>query len=133
MKRFTTISLVFVVLLSGCASLGNRTPAVPQGLDTYTGLASALESNADILVYDVRTPEEYATGHVPGAINIPHGEIAKKLPFWKKNDVVVVYCASGGRSFMAYEALTAKRFKHVIDFGGVGNWEGDLVMGTDPE
>ena len=133
MKRITLIAIIAAVVLSSCASLGRGKVVVPPNLDTYAGLSSALETDADILLYDVRTPEEYVTGHVPGAVNIPHGEIAKKLPFWKKNNVIVVYCASGGRSFMAFEALTNKRFKHVFDFGGVGNWEGELVMGSDPE
>ena len=129
--RKMLFALAAITLLAGCASL--ETGTIPPDLDTYAGLSAALAGEDPVLVYDVRTPEEYVTGHIPGAINIPHGEIARKVPFWKKSDVIVVYCASGGRSFMAYEALTAKRFNHVIDFGGVGNWEGDLVMGTDPE
>ena len=130
MKRTILAALAAVSIFAGCASFAPV--EVPPDLDTYGGLSAALMQNADVTVYDVRTAEEYVTGHVPGAINIPHGEIAKKLPFWKKNDVMVVYCASGGRSFMAYEALTDKGFKYVTDFGGVGNWEGELITGNEP-
>jgi rhodanese-related sulfurtransferase len=132
MKLNALLSAVaLVALLAGCAMFGEV--VVPPDLDTYEGLAASLARGDDIFVYDVRTPEEYITGHIPGSINIPHGEIAEKLPFWKKSDVIVVYCASGGRSYMAYEALTNKGFKYVTDFGGIGNWQGDLVEGSDPE
>ena len=129
MKRYLiTILVITAALMSGCASLG--TVVVPPDLDTYAGLSAAIEGGEDIRLYDVRTPEEFATGHIPTARNIPHDKIATKLPFWEKNRVIVVYCASGGRSHMAYKALTDKGFAYVTDFGGIANWEGNLVTGS---
>ena len=124
-KSFLLVVLILVSLYSAVA-LGGGEAAIPPDLDTYDGLTSALESGEKILLFDVRTPEEYANGFIPGAENIPYDVITKRIPFWKKNRVIVVYCQSGGRSSRAFQALVDKGFKHVFDFGGVGNWKGDL-------
>ena len=129
MKRIALLVAV-VLLLSGCASF--FTVVVPPNLDTYEGLSSSLERGDEITVYDVRSEEEYVGGHIPGSINIPHTEIADTLPRRAKRSVIVVYCASGGRSFMAFESLTEAGFKYLTDFGGVGNWKGELVTGSSP-
>jgi rhodanese-related sulfurtransferase len=59
------------------------------------------------LLLDVRTPEEYEGGHVPGAVNIPHDQVTGRLaelePYRDRG--VVVYCQSGRRAGMAAEAL----------------------------
>ena len=98
-------------------------------LDTYEGLAQALESGENIVVYDVRTEEEYVSGHIAGARNVPYDIVQRRVPFWHKNRIVVVYCASGGRSGRAFQTLTERGFTSLTDFGGIGNWEGDLVLG----
>ena len=98
-------------------------------LDTFEGLASALEGEADVLVYDVRTNEEYQSGHIPGARNVPYDVIGKRLPFWRKKRTIVVYCLSGGRSARAYDTLVERGFTNVTDFGGIGNWQGELIEG----
>lgn len=133
MKKAISASLVLMILFVGCASFGPKEPVIPPDIETFSGLSAALERGDDFILYDVRTREEYERGHVPGAINIPHDVIAKKVPRKNRNKVIVVYCQSGGRSNMAYEALTEKKFNYVFDFGGVGNWDGSLVTGDSPE
>jgi phage shock protein E len=91
-----------------------------------------LAAGDGILLYDVRTSEEYESGHIPGAVNIPHSDIAAQLPVSKKNDIIVVYCAGGVRSYAAYQWLSSKGFNCVVDFGALWNWEGELVKGPDP-
>ena len=127
MKKCVTALVITMVILAGCTSLGYREVTVPKGLDTYAGLSSALAAGEDILLYDVRTPEEYESGHIPGAVNIPFYDITKTLPSIKKNDIIVLYCVSGVRSHSAYLILSDKGFNHVIDFGALWNWEGELV------
>jgi rhodanese-related sulfurtransferase len=112
-------------MVAGCAGL-RPSPEIPPNLDEYEGLADAIAAGRDILIYDVRTPEETRTGMIPGAVNIPHLEIVKALPRGHRHRVIVVYCQSGGRSHAAYEALTKRRYRYVFDFGGIGNWEGEL-------
>ena len=132
MKKITTMCIALIILFVGCASFGTKDVFIPPNIDTSDGLAAALDRGDDFILYDVRSPEEYEGGHIPGAVNIPHDVIAKKVPRRKRNKVIVVYCQSGGRSNMAYEALIEKKFNYVFDFGGVGNWGGNLIAGSSP-
>lgn len=71
---------------------------------------------------DVRTPEEFSSGHLDGALNIPVQELASRLgelPRTPKN--IVVYCRSGGRSSSA-AALLRQRGYEVFDLGPMSNW-----------
>lgn len=64
--------------------------------------------NTNVIVIDVRSPEEYAEGHVPGAINIPHNKITEhkeQLAKLKGNELLL-YCRSGRRAGWAEETLT---------------------------
>jgi phage shock protein E len=72
---------------------------------------------------DVRTPGEYAAGHLDGARNIPVAELKGRLTeVGPKDQPVVVYCASGARSAAAASALQQAGFATVLDLGGIGNW-----------
>lgn len=72
------------------------------------------------LILDVRTPEEYAAGHVPNAINIPHDEIEAHLAELegRKSGPVVVYCKSGRRAGIAAEALAKAGFTNLLHLTG---------------
>ena len=72
------------------------------------------------LIVDVRSPAEFARGHVDGAINIPVGEVSKRLDeFGAKDGAVGVYCKSGGRSGRAASELSASGYTNVVNLGGV--------------
>lgn len=77
---------------------------------------------------DVRTPEEYAEGHIAGAINIDvksddfRQRAEKEL---KKDETVLVYCRSGRRSMHAAEILTELGYKVINLEGGIIDWEGN--------
>jgi rhodanese-related sulfurtransferase len=85
------------------------------------------KSEAYILV-DVRTPEEYSSGHIPTAVNIPVSTIAMNLPTEDRSALIIVYCASGRRSAVAKKTLDGLRFIRVVDFGGISRWAGELVF-----
>ena len=73
-----------------------------------------------LVVLDVRTPAEYAEGHVPGAINIPNGELAARvaeLADAKSRDIVV-YCRSGVRAAQALDVLDKAGFKRLFHLQG---------------
>ena len=71
---------------------------------------------------DVRTPEEYSGGHVPGAINIPLDQVQNRLDEFKDMPKpVVVYCRSGARSGMATSILQGAGIKEVINGGGISD------------
>ena len=79
----------------------------------------------DYVILDVRTPEEYERGHIPGAKNLPLDAIeAGKIPaeFAAKDKQYFVYCKSGVRSAKAADALASYGYKDILDFGGIIDW-----------
>ena len=78
-------------------------------------------------LWDVRTPAEYAAGHIPGAHNIPLDRLEEKLNNLPSNGYpVIVYCRSGRRSAMAAELL-AQAGRQVYDLGSIACWDGPLT------
>ena len=77
-------------------------------------------ADPSLLVLDVRTPEEYAAGHLPGAVNIPHGELAARvgeLEGAREGDIVV-YCRTGVRAGQALEVLGKAGFTRLFHLKG---------------
>lgn len=71
-------------------------------------------------IFDVRSPDEFADEAYPGAINIPVNAVLASLDkFGPKNEAIVVYCASGGRSSLAAQLLKANGFTDVTNAGGL--------------
>jgi len=73
------------------------------------------------VVVDVRSPEEFAAGHIPGAINIPHDRIAERageLAAHKSGGNLVLYCRSGRRVALAVEALEQQGFSQLLHLEG---------------
>lgn len=72
---------------------------------------------------DVRTPEEFAAGHLDGAINVPVDELEQRLSeLGSKDQALVLYCRSGSRSASATRALQKAGFTRVHDLGAMSNW-----------
>jgi rhodanese-related sulfurtransferase len=79
-------------------------------------------------VVDVRTAEEFVSGHVPGAINIPYDEIARRLSeIGPPSTQVVLYCRTGRRSGIAVEALQKAGYEKLYDLRSVTAWPGELA------
>lgn len=84
-------------------------------------LAARLESaDPELLVVDVRSAAEFAEGHVPGAVNIPHDVIGQRIAELGPADArdVVVYCRSGRRSALALETLKGAGFSRLFQLKG---------------
>lgn len=72
---------------------------------------------------DVRSPAEFASGHIPGAVNVPVGELGAKLKsLGAKDQPLIVYCASGTRSAMARSVLKGQGFAQVFNLGSMSRW-----------
>lgn len=97
--------------------------------DRDPALAKQLVEGGALLL-DVRTPEEFAEGHVEGAINIDHTEVAGRLDEIRSlvgGDVhkpVVVYCKSGRRAGLVKQQLLDAGFDRVTNLGGLTDWPG---------
>jgi phage shock protein E len=70
-------------------------------------------------IVDVRTPEEFRQGAFPGAVNIPLQVLRQRIGEIDRSRPVVVYCASGGRSAVAAQVLTAAGYPDVANAGGL--------------
>jgi rhodanese-related sulfurtransferase len=77
----------------------------------------------DHTLIDVRTTSEYASGHIPHAVNIPLDQLARRLEEVPRSRPVVVVCQSGGRSQTASDILAKAGFQKVYNLqGGTSSW-----------
>jgi rhodanese-related sulfurtransferase len=80
-------------------------------------------SQAPFQLIDVRTPEEFASGHIAGSVNIPVQDLNQRLGEISKDTPVVLYCRSGNRSAQAAQILDNEGFTGVYDLGGIQAWQ----------
>lgn len=87
-----------------------------------------MQREQDYLILDVRSPEEYAAGHIPHAINIPMEQFGedppKELP--DRNQMIFVYCVKGIRSMNIANRLAHMGYKNIVEMGGIQDWHGDI-------
>ena len=82
------------------------------------------ESGEAPVVIDVRTPDEYASGHIPGAINIPFDQIAQRIAEIETPRGVALYCMVGPRARKGESALLAAGYEKVFHLeGGLAAWQ----------
>ena len=88
-----------------------------------------MDTESDYIIIDARTQEEFDEGHIENAILIPEYEIQEKAPelIPDKNALILVYCRSGRRSKIASEALVQLGYTNVKEFGGIIDWEYEIV------
>ena len=124
MKRAMVCLLLAALLLMSAAV---AEPTFQQ--ITQEEAARILEEETGYVLLDVRTPEEYDEGHIPGAINLPNETIGEgELPELPELDqMILVYCRSGRRSKEAAGKLAALGYTQVLEFGGIMTWTGEVV------
>ena len=106
----TVITLILGFTLNACTKFGD--PVELWGL---------VKAGAKLI--DVRTPQEYQSGHIEGALNIPVSEVSTRIAeFGAKDEPIVVYCRSGARSGRAQSTLKASGFTQVYNLGGMNRW-----------
>lgn len=77
-------------------------------------------------IVDVREKDEYARGHIPGAVNFPLSDLGSDFTQLDKNTDYYLVCQSGGRSAMAAQFLSEQGFSITNVMGGTGSWMGPL-------
>ena len=123
--------LMALLLLSGCAAQVQKEQSYRQiNMDEAITM---MEAENDYIILDVRTPEEFSEKHIPGAINVANETIGSEeipeLP--DKDQLILVYCRSGNRSKQASEKLVALGYTNIIEFGGINDWPGEAISGTE--
>jgi phage shock protein E len=97
--------------------------------DINAGIEQFLKTERAILL-DVRTKEEYESGHIENSQNIPLQQIEKVIAkITDKNTPLFVYCQSGARSSSATSALKQMGYQDVTNIGGIGSYTGKVVKG----
>ena len=119
--------LLFPLLLTSCAtghsgSIGYKTVSSAEA-------AEIMSREKGYIILDVRRPDEFATGHIPGAVNIANETIGDseipELP--EKDQLILVYCRSGRRSKEASAKLVRLGYTNIVEFGGILDWQGEVV------
>ena len=122
MKKMIPIFLS-ALLFSGCVAPKNTYRQI-----SMDAAIKMMSEEKNYIILDVRRPDEFAAGHIPGAINVPNETIGNdeisQLP--DKNQLIMVYCRSGNRSKQASEKLVALGYTNIVEFGGIMDWTGDI-------
>ena len=128
MKKLMTI-ILSVLMLTGCSGAGNPMNNTYRQISMNEAI-TMMEQESGYIILDVRRLDEFATGHIPGAINVPNESIGTaeipELP--DKNQLIMVYCRSGRRSKEAAEKLVKLGYTNIVEFGGILDWNGEIVI-----
>ncbi len=136
-KAFNSIiAIAFIFSLASCAQgtkdvKASATQAAQKGQISELISPSDLNTKlGDIQLIDVRTPNEYASGHIKGSknINFYDGNFIEEMSKLNKDREVYIYCRSGGRSGKAASKLKAVGFTKIYDLqGGMKNWNSNKL------
>ncbi len=120
----TALTVIGLALaLSACADAGTATSGVR--VDDPQAVADLLAEEPDRVVIDVRTPEEFAAGHLEGAVLVDYNapDFAERIAEFDRDGDYVIYCRSGNRSAGARDVMTEQGFTDVVDVdGGIVAW-----------
>ena len=118
------------LLFAGCAGTSNSQTNTYRQI-TMDEAVTMMAQETGYIILDVRRPDEFAAGHIPGAINVANESIGTdeipELP--DKDQLIMVYCRSGRRSKEAAEKLVKLGYTNVVEFGGILDWKGETVTG----
>ncbi|MGN0976522.1 MAG: rhodanese-like domain-containing protein, partial [Faecousia sp.] len=119
------IALAALLLLTGCGSAEEPVGSYRQVSSEEA--AAIMAEETDYIILDVRTQEEFAQAHIPGAVCIPNETIGEdEIPALPdKDQLILVYCRSGNRSKLASEKLAALGYTNIVEFGGINTWTGE--------
>jgi rhodanese-related sulfurtransferase len=121
--RTIVIAIALAFLLVGPASAESEAPLEAPSI-APSELSERRVSGTAPVVIDVRTAEEYAAGHVPGALNIPFDQVAQRISEIEAPHGVALYCMLGPRARMGESALLNAGYTSVLHLeGGLAAWQ----------
>ena len=142
-RKILTIAALTVIVIIAAALAARQNMTADHGSDSissegdtemnYTSITmeearEIFATDGDYIILDVRRADEFAAGHIPGAINVANENIADTQPaeLSDKDQVIYVYCRSGNRSKQASAKLAAMGYTNIIEFGGIIDWTGQI-------
>ena len=127
MKKLIPL-LLSALMFTGCAGTSNSQTNTYRSI-TMDEVVTMMAQETGYIILDVRRPDEFAEGHIPGAINVANETIGTdeipELP--NKDQLIMVYCRSGRRSKEASEKLVKLGYTNIVEFGGILDWKGEIV------
>ena len=132
-KTFKLVLLLLAISLIAFFLLGCAKQAAKSDNEKLTGyqkitpvvVKERLDKGEKLIIVDVRTKEEYDSGHIANSLLIPYDEIEKKAPalLTDKNAAIIVYCRTGRRSEIAAKSLLKLGYTNVADMGAISDWK----------
>ena len=124
-KKIITL-ILSAIFLTACAPAENS--GVGYREITMEEAVLIMNREKNYIILDVRRADEYAEGHIPGAINVANEDIGSlEIPALPdKDQLILVYCRSGRRSKEAAKQLVSLGYTNIVEFGGILDWEGNI-------
>ncbi|MBD5399870.1 MAG: rhodanese-like domain-containing protein [Treponema sp.] len=124
------MAFLFMSCLQNNKSKKSEESTMPYEQITQEDAKKMMDSEKDFIILDVRTPEEFASGHIKDAINIPNETIFDKEPteLTDKSQLILLYCRSGSRSKEAAKKLAKIGYTNIKEFGGIIDWKWDIIQ-----
>lgn len=121
------VLLALALALTGVTNFAPKTTGYRQV--TTEEAVNIMQTEENYVILDVRTAQEFASGHIPGAVLLPNETIGTEdIPLLPdKDQLILVYCRSGNRSKQAAENLAQLGYTNIVEFGGINSWTGEIV------
>lgn len=121
------VLLVLALVLTGVTNFAPKTTGYRQV--TTEEAVNIMQTEENYVILDVRTAQEFASGHIPGAALLPNETIGTEdIPLLPdKDQLILVYCRSGNRSKQAAEKLAQLGYTNIVEFSGINSWTGKIV------
>ncbi len=129
LKVVLALSLVAITTLTGCSIKDSSSNTSYKKISSKEA-KEMMDGDSDTIILDVRSQEEYDSGHIEGALLIPDGQISEKADsiLTDKDATILVYCRSGRRSLAASKELVELGYTNIYDFGGIIDWPYETVI-----
>ena len=133
--RIVLLFAAVALLLGGCSDLflaRDKTGMVRDYAQITQEEAKRMMAEEEgYVILDVRRPDEYAEGHIPGAVCLPNEEIGTEPPalLSDREQIILVYCRTGRRAGDAAKKLADMGYTNVYNFGGINKWDGETETG----
>ena len=121
------VLLALALVLTGVTNFAPKITGYRQV--TTEEAVNIMQTEENYVILDVRTAQEFASGHIPGAALLPNETIGTEdIPLLPdKDQLILVYCRSGNRSKQAAEKLAQLGYTNIVEFGGINSWTGEIV------
>lgn len=129
MKKVVIIILISLTFIIGCGKIEEKENQKYQTI-TSEEAWNMMQTRTDLIILDVRSEAEYKESHIANSVNIPVNEIGDRFKEEITDDItktILIYCRSGVRAKQASELLTELGYQNIINFGGITNWEHELI------